>query len=360
MTKVNEVVDAFDRLIPSRSQQQSNGWIKFNCPACGDTRGRAGIMFTGDGVIYHCFNGGCEFEKATGWEPGSRLSSRVTKIFEAMGGNIADIPLSYFESVRIEMSIERWIEWMMSDESSGEIKTAEGFPTMVLPPYSIRLWSATVPKARDVQNYLRNRTKLFEKIEDFYWSAEYPFYAILAMRYRDQIVGWVGRDIRKNARIPHLKSKEFPADYMLNQDRLHEFDTILVVESHFDASLLNCVCTFGNTLSQKQINLLNKQKKKIVLLPDYQKNEWRQYWKTAKEQGWYLAYPKWDGSSSGKYGKVDHIKDAGDAIERFGLLYTINKIMDETTITKKKQGEKITDGEYYNAELAYIEYSGGT
>jgi hypothetical protein len=95
---------------------------------------------------------------------------------------------------------------------------------------------------------------------------------------------------------------------------------------------MRALCTFGNVISRKQINLLNQLKhsgRQIALLPDYKKEEWHSYWRTAKEQGWYLCVPEWPGDDG--YSVADYIKDPGDSIKRNGLLYTIEVAMNSIT-----------------------------
>ena len=95
---MNEIIDAFHRIIPTRHRRTGRGWITFNCPSCGDRRGRGGFLETpSGGWRYRCFNGGCEYERGTGWEPGNRFYGRPHRLFELLGGDIADIPKQFLE-----------------------------------------------------------------------------------------------------------------------------------------------------------------------------------------------------------------------------------------------------------------------
>jgi hypothetical protein len=322
---INEVITAFENVIPSSAQRGSRGWVHFNCPSCGDKRKRGRFLITSsDGFRYMCYNGGCQFEDATGWEPGKPLIGRGVRLFELLGGSLSDIPLKFFEASR-KLSLPEWIDHMMKEETAGEFKTVTDFPKIDMPPKSIKLWEATSPKARAVQDYVLNRGSIFVD-HDFYWNSEYANRVLVPLTHHKKNVGWIGRKITPGG-MPHLKCPDFPADFMLNQDQIYRYDVILVLESHFDAIALDALCTFGNTFTQKQINLLNKSKKRKVLLPDYQGKEWRSYWQTAKNNDWSLAIPEWGGN----YGPVDHIKDAGESIKRYGVLDTLNRIMSNIT-----------------------------
>jgi hypothetical protein len=314
---MNEIIDAFHRIIPPRNRRTGRGWVTYNCPACGDRRGRGGFLETpSGGWRYRCFNGGCEFERGTGWEPGNRFSGRPRRLFELMGGDIADIPKQFLEQRSFRSAVHRVPE-IVTD-----------FPEIALPEGSQLLWTATTQDALDCQRYVLDRG-WFHNQYPFVWTPEYSRHVIYPCQHNRRIVGWIARKIDPGKEFAHVKCKDFPRDYMFNQDQIYRHSTVLVTEGVFDAIAVRGLCTFGNTLTPRQINLLNAslgKGRRVALLPDYQKDEWRPYWQTAKENSWYLSCPKWV-----QYEDEPHIKDASDSVRLNGLLLTMECVMNGIT-----------------------------
>lgn len=341
----NEVIDAIRRVIPIRANRSGTGFIRFNCPCCGDKRMRGGILETPTGGFrYHCFNGGCTFEEGTGWEPGSPFLGRPQRVFLEMGGDLSDIPPDMLSGrQRIFMSTPEWIEWMMDEKTAPlmnpAIDIAYDFPEVELPPRSVLIDKDKHPEA---YAYIQSRGDCFGPYP-FCWSPEYRKHVIIPFVHRDKIIGWIGRRFTTDKGATHIKCPNWPTDYMLRQEHIYKHDTVLVVQGAFDAIAIEGLCSFGNVLTPRQVNLLNQSGKKIILVPDYKGTEWRQYWQTAKDNHWSLSVPDWGGNYMG----TDHIKDPGDAIKRMGLLATMQKLMSPKSIT--------TD--YVDAELSCIQRS---
>jgi hypothetical protein len=316
---VNEIIEAFDRVLPHRHRRGGRGWVTFDCPSCGDTRGRGGFLETGTGGFrYHCFNGGCEYERSTGWEPGNGFSGRPRRLLELMGGDVNELPGTILEGRFRRTGIQGDANVVAID-----------FPEIGLPEGSRLLWTATTPDALDCQSYLLGRGE-FHQNEPFVWTPRYPRHVIYPCGHKEKIVAWIGRKIDPGREFAHIKCPGFPPHYMLKQDQIGRYPTALVTEGTFDAIALHALCTFGNTLTQKQINLLNRWRdrgQRIALLPDYQKDEWKSYWRIAKDNGWSLSCPDWqyDDFTNG------HIKDASDSIRHSGSLCTVDAVMSSIT-----------------------------
>lgn len=292
------------------------------------------------------FNGGCEFERPTGWEPDTGLVGRPLRLFKELGGNFFDIPEEYREyEIKSNTNID-WNEWAngaYDKESKPEIATS--FPEIDLPNYCQLLWESKNPDAKKAQKYLIDRSPIFTKYQSFLWSPQYKKYVIIPFIYKKKLIGWIARRIDKTEGLVHIKCGGFPTDYMFNQELIYHKNhkVVLVQEGTFDAIAFDSLCTFGSKLSKKQINLLKSVDKKIVLLPDYKSNEWRSYWEIAKENNWYLACPVYPGTNL--INETDHIKDAGESLTKNGLLLTMRTIIE--SITK----------DYEYARMIYVRYS---
>ncbi len=345
---MNEIIEAFRRLIPARHKKNGRGWIAFNCPACGDRRGRGGYLETPSGGFrYRCMNGGCWFERSAGWEPDNGFYGSPRRLFEIMGGDITEIPehlLQPKSAARLVMSNKDLAQWWLSDAMIGpgykENKNAVtlDFPVLSLPKKSQFLWECNTPDAIDAQNYMLKRGQFFKesvhikKYSPLLWSPRYKRHVIIPFINNGEIIGWIARKIDPGKDLAHIKCPRFPSDYMLNQNLRFQYPDVFVVEGAFDAIALRALCTFGNVISKRQANLLNQLQnrgKRIVLIPDFEVDEWKSYLLMAERHGWSVSTPEWPGDDN--YSPIDHIKDPGDSIKRNGLLYTLEIIMKSIT-----------------------------
>lgn len=358
---MNEIIEAFRRLIPSNAKRTGRGWLTFNCPACGDRRGRGGFLETSSGGFrYRCQNGGCRYEQRTGWEPDNGFYGRPRWLFERMGGDLSDIPQALIDGPSKAISKKynlqdhdeclSWLAQMQADWSpearstrfqkpfGEDTEIAVDFPEMKLPAHFEYLWEAKTVDALAVQHYTFERCQYFlnRTKTPFLWSPKYKRYVIIPLyndRQKNKIIGWIARKIDRGSEFAHIKCSKFPTDYMINQECRFDFNTVLVVQGTFDALALGALGTFGSVLSKKQTNLLKhlaETGRRIVLVPDFKGNEWLNYLHTAREHGWYVAVPDtWGGSDN--EAPEDYIKDPGDSIKRHGLLYTVESLMKSIT-----------------------------
>ncbi len=81
------ITELFIALIPTDKISKS-GWYQLDCPCCGDNRRKGSFLPTETGGFrYKCWWASCEYNTATGWEPGSPISERVSALYTALGGN---------------------------------------------------------------------------------------------------------------------------------------------------------------------------------------------------------------------------------------------------------------------------------
>lgn len=355
---MNEVIEAFRRLIPHRAKKSGRGWIKFNCPVCGDRRGRGGFLETSSGGFrYRCQNGGCQYEQRTGWEPDNGFYGRPRWFFESLGGDINDIPKALIDgpSHRISKKYNlddhegclAWIDHMQAEWSPEafatkvwkpnreDMEVAVDFPEITFPKNTVWVFDAKTVDALDVQKYTIERSKyfMFRTQTPFMWCPKYKRHIIVPLYEKTKLIGWVARKIDPGAEYAHIKCHNFPTDYMMNQGRRFDFKTVLVVQGTFDALALGALGTFGSVISKKQVNLLNQlagSGRRIVVVPDFKGNEWMNYIQRARQHGWHVCVPgRWGGSDIES--PEDYIKDPGDSIKRHGLLYTVETIMNNIT-----------------------------
>jgi hypothetical protein len=323
----NAVIEAIQRLIPANAKRTSKGWICIHCPSCGDKKLRGGIRFTESGGFrYKCFNLGCEFEK-TGWELDNGFRGRPRRLFERMGGSISDIPIWMLKSKRTTFS-----------DSTQELEIANDFPAITLPDGSDILWQKPINQnMEDCQKYVLNRGTLFVEYP-FVWCPKFPRHVFYPFEYHNKIIGWIARAIDEDNKYRHMKCQDFPRDYMLHQDQAYRNGMVIVQEGVFDAVALHSLCTFGGSISKRQVNFLKQVQasgRKVVLLPDQKDQEWMSYWETAKMNGFHISVPEYP------HGKLYRIKDVGDSIRHNGLILTVEAIVAGMTNNYTTAGSKL-------------------
>lgn len=327
---MSRIYDEFLSLVSSRPNYRARGFININCPACGDKRKRGGFAPTETGGFrYFCFNGGCTFStEPTGWEPGNGLYGRVRSLFEMLGGNIRNIPVQ-------DMLRQNNTSTGMPREERAEVVTK--FRKMDMPKGSILIEEAVEEDERAIAvlNYLNNRSPLLLGAHPFMWSPIHPEHLLVPYVHHGTIVGYMGRHIGESAGQKRFLQRSRP-DYMFNQHLLSKGagKYAYVLESPLDAILMQGVATKENRLTKRQVNLLKSCGKEPVLIPDIKKGEAAPYVTTAEENDWFISVPEWPNGFT--------FKDVGEAIQRIGLLATIEAIT--SSMTKNYASAKIKLG----------------
>lgn len=303
-----QTLQAFLDVLPSY-KITGLGWKTFNCPSCGDKRGRGAFMETpSGGWRYSCRNGGCEFnDNPTGWEPGNGVGGRPRRLFSLFGGRVSDLP-----SVLLFKPADQ-------KKEDNVLEVVRHFPKIALPEGSVPLFdpddkTLSNKKYQQVLEYTLARSEEVAVSYNFYWSKMYPSCVIIPYYHYGQIVGWLARSIFKS------KTKMFQqksADFLFNQQSLDDDGrSVILLEGVMDAIAVDGVASCGTSLTTKQINLLNLSGRKIIVVPD-QESDGTSLIRFAEENGWFISSPDWDYD----------IKDPMQAVKRYGRLYTIEDIV---------------------------------
>lgn len=319
----------------------SGGWLQFDAPCCvhnnetADKRSRGNLLIAGDGsIVYNCYN--CKFK--TGWRYGNKflgkkfisflswLNISDTEIKDLMyktrlefldNDNIVDYKPKYtkleFDNKNLPEK-SRNIEELLEDD---DVIQNQDFADMVA--------------------YLYTRGDRLFNLNNYYWTPStynkmnrriiIPFY------WNGNIVGYVGRSIDKTERLRYFG--DIPSNYIFNTECIKpEHKYIFLVEGPFDALAINGIATLGDKCSPSQVNWLNQQikynNKEIIVIPDQEKGG-GELLKIAKENEWYVSFPKWEGC-----------KDAADATKKYGYVATVQSILtrmynSENNITTMKK-----------------------
>lgn len=315
-------------LLPGQRKRSSNGSVNIDCPMClsrgearPDTKKRCGIRTFADGSIYiHCFN--CNF--STRWSPGAMINRNVRHFLSNIGVNDLEIKKLNFTAWQLAQNIE----------SVPERESAMFIPNFVeleLPKDAMPIsqWAAMEcedPDFLEVVSYAMTRGDHVFGNNEFYWSPDktnsmnrrliIPFY------WREKIVGWTGRAI-DSAILPRYMTNT-PGHFLFNNINMSkDRKFIILVEGQFDALAIDAVSTQGAKLSDQQAYWLNDSGKQIIVLPDRDEAGQKMV-DLALKHDWMVSFPEWD----------DEVKDANDAVIKYGQLYTVRSIIDSATDNK--------------------------
>lgn len=304
------VVDKFRSLIPPRAKSSPSGWTSFNAPCCHhrghktDTRKRGGLRFD-QGIIYNCFN--CKYSAS--WQPGRPLTEKFKSLCRWMGASDDDINTMIFEALKTESP----------EYTPGAYVEQVRFTEKELPlgakPLVAWLDDKLTPEEEqtlaNVVAYVVDRG--FDPTSTrFYWTPEPGFSdrVILPYFYQGKIVGNTARKI-KNGK-PKYVSDQHP-HFVFNLDEQKENNKyVFVVEGQFDAYSVDGVGLLTNEINEQQARLIDALGKEVIVIPDRDKAGLTLI-KQAIDYGWSVAFPNWN----------DDVKDAAEAVQRYGKLFVI-------------------------------------
>jgi hypothetical protein len=304
-------MSALQTLLRSRvhGRPSPKGWVSFNCPMCvvngqsrPDTKRRGGIIFSPDGgVSYHCFN--CNFK--TGWMPGWSLGFKLRKLLRQLGFDEAEI-----QRLALELLSQADLEQLVKREP--ELQWRPDWPSLD-PGFDMR------PVEDPVKlKYLEERQLLDLAVwlETDYDYANLNKRIILPYVYNDKLIGYLARYVGE---LPFKTSKyirKAPADFVFGLDH-HKAQRqyVIVSEGEFDALFTGGVSVGSNSISERQIQLIEELNIEPIVIPD-RDQAGRQLVERAAEYGWSVSFPEWE-----------DCKDVADAVLRYGRLFAVYSIL---------------------------------
>ena len=303
------VSDTLMAHLPGKRKTTPSGWTSFNAPCCHnngntvDKRGRGGLISEGDTVSYHCFN--CGYKAS--WQPGRAVSDKLRKLLQWLNCSDDIITKLTFDVMRINDGVE-------VAERVLDIPT---FDTVPLPPNSVKIASITEFNkfSITVLEYMAARNLNLDDT-DYYWSDSlaYRDRLIIPFYYEKRIVGWTARTITPDKKPKYLNEQQPGFVYGLDEQNFNKVFCI-VVEGPVDAIHIDGCAIGGSEINDQQAMLINKLGKDIIVVPDRDKAGSKLV-EQAIENGWGVSLPSWD---------ID-INDVGDAVDKYGRLYTLYSI----------------------------------
>lgn len=316
-------------LIPPSWRTSPAGWTSGNCPVCTqngqarpDTKGRGGFSFNDDKFQYHCFN--CGFK--TGFHSGGRVNNRLKQLLKAFGASENDI-----HRLQLEVMREQDVATLLLKQERRQ-KLVIDWPTVELPAGAMPFmdheeidneWIAAA-------EYL---TKRGLDIEDdrlqFSFSkapARMNKRFIIPFYYQCRMVGYTARWVGKTPEgMPKYYNQQPPKNFVYGLDRqTADKQIVIVTEGQLDAIVTDGIAIGSNKINEDQADIIHSLQKHIVVLPDADKPGMAMV-DAAIANNWSVAFPEWE-----------DCKDAGDALTKYGKLYTMRSILDSIVTNPTK------------------------
>ena len=315
-------------LLSSKQKRTQGGWISVNAVCCHhnghnpDTRGRGGLLPSGDGkVSWHCFN--CGFK--TSYTPGGPLSFKFRKLLKWLGANENDIQRLIIESIRLKNTVT----------SENYAKETFIFDKRTLPADAKNILEIAETDAMPDSLLIRGIEYITKRSIDtrrynFFWSPSVEhklnYRVIVPFYWNGDIVGHTARAV-DNAIKPKYYS-DHPPHFVFNINQQRQDSAFVIVsEGPFDAMSIDGVSTQTNDISEQQADIIESLGKSVIVVPDFDKHINKQgleVWpgkmaiNRALEYGWSVSFPIWR----------DECKDINDATIKHGKLFTLKSILD--------------------------------
>ena len=331
------IYDILARHLPAKHQTSNKGWKMFNAVCCHhrghrpDTRMRGNMLFAPTGIIaYNCYNCGLKTKF-----DGYKLSRTFENLMIWLG--IADEDIN---RIKLELMQNR-LQGNNNLVDMQDIRFSTDFNEINLPEKAVSfesiLSSSDIPdQFISTLSYLDSRGIAILNGWDYFWSPSSKWdlnnRVIIPFYRHDKIVGWTARYAGvPPAGMPRYYNSHLQPGYLFNCDilDLHNREFVLVTEGPFDAIAVSGIGVLGSELSKEQITWLNSTDAEKIIVPDRQlKNQG--LINAAIEQRWSVCFPEWE----------DDVKDAAQASQRYGKLFTIRSAIASKTNSILKIGIK--------------------
>lgn len=328
----NKLVNA----LPGRRKTSNNNFINICCPMCtrrGETQDkkfRCGIKHDSKGIGIHCFNCGIK----TRWMVGTPMGKSFKEFLESVGLTTMEIKKLSFHAVEVSRILSQ------SDILPPSLYFTPSFNTTTLPPeaQTLATWAHNNCVDTDFINaveYLYSRGNDIATAIDYYWTPNktdnlnkriiIPFY------FQNNLVGWTAR-----SSVDDLEPRYWtnvPPHFLFN-NRVMTLDRkyVIIVEGIFDAIAIDGIATMGAKLSNEQAKWINSCGKTPILLADRDRTGGKLI-EIALHHNWMVSFPRLaagEGRRKDNWWDAD-VKDAAEATQRYGKLYTLQSIISSAT-----------------------------
>ena len=315
---VDSVVEQVHRLLydnlPVRNTRTPSGWTTFDCPMCNDNRKRAGVIANGAKISFNCFN--CGFK--TGWAMNPYLGKKYKDIALKLGCPASDVHNAQMELLKISDELQQ-------HENTDYVYNLSKFDIVELPENTQTIES--LPDDHELKLYAKQRGILGAYPLLHFNDIANKKRVIVPFTYNGELVGWTGRHIAPPDKQTPKYLHKLQSGYVFNVDAFanNDREIVIVTEGVFDAILIDGVSVLGNSVTAEQAHLIQRLGKRVILCPD-RDSAGKDLISQALELDWEVSFPPWQNS----------IKDAADAVARYGKLLTVASIIKYATKNKIK------------------------
>lgn len=288
-----------------------SGWLSGNAPCChhrgekADTRGRGGLIITGEGFRWHCFN--CNFK--AGWTPGHVMTKNTKNLLLWLGVPDVDVQKLALNAIKHRDELTK-VDQILDFEL-----LPKPLPDNSKTFAELTEKGCTDPEFINAVEYVLSR-KFGLDWYSWMWSPEngYRDRVIIPYYHEDQVVGWTARKIT-DGKPKYLASSQ--PSYVFNLDRQgYNRKFVIVVEGPMDAIPIDGIAVLSNELNDAQIARINGLGREVILVPDNDEPGTKLI-DVAIEQGWSASSPDWG----------NDVKDVARAVEKYGRVYTLATIL---------------------------------
>jgi len=299
------------------STPSAKGWYSVKCQVCNDYKIRGGFKFTNSVTSYHCFNCGI---KPSYDDERRFLSDEMVKVLHGFG-----IPNNEIDAIRFKTLGYKYDK---KDKTSNLVQN----PIIEIPllPHFYKLidddndmWSVIA------REYLQLDRGINYKDYPFYLSKgnttkiEKQWFGRLIIPYyrKNTLIYYQGRDLVGTRKLRYRNAiLKDDSVILYGYDELYKAttDPLFIVEGFFDAILIDGVAIMGNELSKQKLEVINQSSREKIYIPDLFGNGAAPAL-SAIAAGWSISIPD-----------IGSCKDINEAVTRFGKLYVIKSIMDNT------------------------------
>lgn len=294
----------------------TKGWHTCKCAVCNDYKVRGGFKFDGDVTVYQCFN--CA--RVAKHDPSKyvAISEEMREVLDAFGVSEEEYKHIYMNAllhrgkkqpkietdpdtklVPIEMP-EEFIHLDQADDTWAEVARAYLEIDRKIDPESYPFFILD--------------SKKFDKRIETKWRGRLiiPYYR------NNQLIWYQGRDLRPKSKNRYLNAITSSECILSNFDALndHTDQPLIVTEGFFDSHVVGGVAVFRNKMTEGQIKMLSKSRRRKIYVPD-KRGQGYLGANQAIKLGWDVSIPD-----------IGSAKDINEAYCRFGKFWILKSIID--------------------------------
>lgn len=305
--------------LPNRAN--GRGFFSVLCKVCNDhgRKGpRAGFKFDGDAVGYNCFN--CGHTASFDPNENQTMPHKMVEVLRAFGVDDVDWSPVLFSALQ--------------NQEAGRSTQKEKFVSIEpanipMLPFAVPLTDSDNEWNQFAIEYLRDKRGIDWKDYSFHIVNELSDHPdckrwygrlIIPIYKNNKVIFYQGRDLSDTRPKKYLNPSVDRSNVMYGYHQLFADteDPLYVTEGWFDSFMIQGVAVFGNHMTPAQIKWLTQSRREKVIIPD-KFGDGHLLAQQAIDLGWSVSYPD-----------IGGCKDVNDAIVKYGKLYTLKTIRDNT------------------------------